>query len=49
MRPLPNWTRRSVGYRLTAKVSTATAATVVLVLWAVAVAAKVGLAAAFGG
>lgn len=38
-----------LGYRLTAKVSTATAATVVLVLWAVAVAAKVGLAAAFGG
>lgn len=38
-----------LGYRLTAKVSTATAATVVLLLWAVAVAAKVGLAAAFGG
>jgi hypothetical protein len=38
-----------LGYRLTAKVSTGTAATVVLVLWAVGVAAKVGLAAAFGG
>ena len=36
-----------LGYRLTAKVSTATAATVVLLLWAVGVAAKVGLAAAF--
>jgi hypothetical protein len=36
-----------VGYRIAAKVSTATAATVVVVLWAVFVAAKVGLAAAF--
>lgn len=36
-----------VGYRLAAKVSTATAATVVVVLWALYVAAKVGLAALF--
>jgi hypothetical protein len=37
-----------IGYRLTAKVSTASAATVVLVLWAIYVAARVGLAAVFG-
>lgn len=36
-----------IGYRLAAKVSTATAATVVVVLWALYVAAKVGLAAMF--
>jgi hypothetical protein len=36
-----------VGYRIAAKVSTATAATVVVVLWALYVAAKVGLAALF--
>lgn len=37
-----------IGYRLTAKVSTASAATVVLVLWAIYVAARVGMAAVFG-
>jgi hypothetical protein len=37
-----------VGYRLTAKVSTATAASVTLVLWVLYVAAKVGWAAVFG-
>lgn len=37
-----------VGYRLTAKVSTASAATVALVLWALFVAAKVGMAGLFG-
>jgi Yip1 domain len=36
-----------VGYRIAAKVSTATAATTVVVLWALYVAAKVGLAALF--
>jgi Yip1 domain len=36
-----------IGYRISAKVSTATAATVVVVLWALYVAAKVGLAALF--
>jgi Yip1 domain len=36
-----------IGYRLAAKVSTATAATVVVVLWALFVAAKIGLAALF--
>jgi hypothetical protein len=36
-----------VGYRIAAKVSTATAATVVVVLWILAVAVKVGLAALF--
>lgn len=36
-----------VGYRIAAKVSTATAATVVVVLWALYVAVKVGLAALF--
>jgi hypothetical protein len=36
-----------IGYRIAAKVSTATAATVVVVLWALYVAAKVGLAALF--
>jgi hypothetical protein len=37
-----------IGYRLTAKVSTATAATVALVLWALFVAFKVGMAGIFG-
>jgi hypothetical protein len=37
-----------IGYHLAARVSKATAATVVLVLWAVYVAGKVGLAAVFG-
>lgn len=37
-----------LGYRITAKVSTASAATVVLVLWAIYVAARVGMAAVFG-
>lgn len=37
-----------LGYRITARVSTGTAATVVLVLWILYVAAKTGLAAAFG-
>jgi hypothetical protein len=37
-----------IGYRLTAKVSPAAAATVVLVLWALFVACRVGLAALFG-
>jgi hypothetical protein len=36
-----------IGYRIAAKVSTATAATVVVVLWALYVAVKVGLAALF--
>jgi hypothetical protein len=36
-----------VGYRIAARVSTATATTVVVVLWALYVAAKVGLAALF--
>jgi hypothetical protein len=36
-----------IGYRIAAKVSTAAAATVVVVLWALAVAVKVGLAALF--
>jgi len=36
-----------VGYRIAAKVSTATAATVVVVLWALYVAVKVGMAALF--
>ena len=37
-----------VGYRLTAKVSTATAVAVPVVLWLLFVAAKVGLAGVFG-
>jgi len=37
-----------IGYRLTARVSTTSAATVVLVLWAIYVAARVGMAALFG-
>jgi hypothetical protein len=37
-----------VGYRLTAKVSTASAATVTLVLWALYVGVKVGMAGLFG-
>ena len=37
-----------VGYRLTAKVSTASAATVAVVLWALFVAIKVGMAGLFG-
>jgi hypothetical protein len=37
-----------IGYRLTARVSTTSAAAVVLVLWAIYVAARVGMAALFG-
>ncbi len=36
-----------VGYRIAARISTASAATVVVVLWAIAIAVKVGLAALF--
>ena len=37
-----------IGYRATAKVSTASATAVALVLWAIYVAARVGMAAVFG-